>query len=246
MKSFEGLEQTTWNPLSIFGLHYELAEINISTIINTWVVLGILITLLVLCRILMRNRRGIIHYLVTSSIVSFMDLVTQTLGSFIYPYFALVLSLFIFILLCNWASIIPWMSEPTKDLNTTLALGLISFFYKEVEGIRVRGFKNYLKEFLQPFFIMFPVNIIGHFSKIISISFRLFGNIFGGSVIMELYQHAMASSILAQLVGLFSGINFLIILFFGVFEGLIQAFVFAMLTLTYLTIAVYDEHAGEL
>jgi F-type H+-transporting ATPase subunit a len=245
MESFEGLEQVTWNPLNAFGIDYPFAELNVDTIYNTWLVLGILTVLLVGCRLCLRNKKLVLYYLITTAIGSFMDLVSQTMGSFIYRYFVLIFSLFTFILFCNWITLLPWTMEPTKDINTTLALGLISFFYKEIESIRTRGFKLYCKEFLEPFSIMFPINIIGHFSKIISISFRLFGNIFGGSVIMELYQHALETSWLAQMGGLFSGVNFVILLFFGVFEGLIQAFVFAMLTLTYLTLAVYDEHAGE-
>lgn len=246
MESFEGLQNATWNPLSLIGLDYQWASINIKTVLNTWLVLIIITLALVFINYCLTKKNLVIHYLITKSTQSFMDLVSQNLGSFVYNYFALVASLFIFILLCNWITLIPWTYEPTKDLNTTLALGLISFFYKEIEGIKMHGLKNYLKEFLEPFSIMLPINIIGHFSKIISISFRLFGNIFGGAVIMELYQHAIELSLWGQIAGLFSGVNFLIILFFGVFEGLIQAFVFAMLTLTYLTIAVYDEHAGEI
>lgn len=246
MESFEGLKHSTWNPLKILGYDYAWADINITTVLNTWLVLLVIFVLIIVLNFFLKKKQSYVYYLITTGIESFMHLIVQTLGTFIYPYFSLVISLFIFILFCNWIILIPLTEEPTKDLNTTLAVGLISFFYKEFEGIRIHGLRNYIREFLQPFAIMFPINIIGHFSKIISISFRLFGNIFGGSVIMELYQHAVEFSIWTQFAGLLSGVNFLIILFFGVFEGLIQAFVFAMLTLTYLTIAIYDEHAGEI
>lgn len=103
-----------------------------------------------------------------------------------------------------------------------------------------------MKEFFHPFFVMFPLNLISHFSKIISISFRLFGNIFGGSIITQIYTSAISVSFFAELFGLFSGINFLVLSFFILFEGLIQAFVFTMLTLTYLAIAVQSEEEGAL
>ena len=102
-----------------------------------------------------------------------------------------------------------------------------------------------MKEFFRPFFLMFPINLIGHFSKIISISFRLFGNIFGGSIIMELYKNLIAGSILRETLGIFTGINFILLIFFGIFEGLIQAFVFSILTLTYLSLAIQKEPAAE-
>lgn len=132
----------------------------------------------------------------------------------------------------------PLIEEPTRDLNTTLALGCISFFYKEYQTIAVHGIMHYFKEFLHPFVIMFPINVIGHFSKIISISFRLFGNIFGGSIIIQLYTKSIGSSVILELIGLASGMNLLMIAFFVLFEGIIQAFVFTMLTLTYLAIAL--------
>ena len=245
MTDIEIFEQTLWNPFAWLGLDYAFLNINASTVVNTWLVLLLLLTILTVCRLFLTKKQSVLRYLVITGASSFIDLVTQTLGSFMYNHFVFIFSLFIFILLCNWVSIIPWATEPTQDLNTTLALGLIGFVYKEVQGIKSTGFWGYIKEFFRPFFIMFPINVIGHFSKIISISFRLFGNIFGGSMIMELYQHAIAGSFILETVGLFSGLNFLILLFFGIFEGLIQAFVFAMLSLTYLTLAIQEEPAGE-
>lgn len=245
MTDIDFFEQTLWKPFAWFGLDYDFLNINASTVINTWLVLLILLTTLTACRLFLARKQSVLRYLVIAGTTSFVDLVTQTLGSFMYNHFAMIFSLFIFILSCNWLSIVPWATEPTQDLNTTLALGLVGFIYKEVQGIKATGFWSYIKEFFQPFFPMFPVNLIGHFSKIISISFRLFGNIFGGSIIMELYQQLIAGSFILETVGLLSGLNFLILLFFGIFEGLIQAFVFAMLSLTYLALAIQEEPAGE-
>lgn len=243
MTELELLEQPLWNPLSFFGLDYSWLQINLVTILNTWFVIGVITLFLLLGRFFL-NRTGIISYLIIAGIKAFMNLIRQTMDSFVYGHFALVFSIFIFILFCNCIAIIPWTTEPTTDLNTALALGLISFFYKEIHAVRVHGI-HYFKEFLEPFFVMLPINLIGHFSKIISISFRLFGNIFGGSIIMELYKTFISQSWILQLLGIFSGLNIIILLFFGIFEGLIQAFVFAMLTLTYLTLAIQEEPAGE-
>lgn len=235
------LKQATWRPFAYFGLSHSFFTLNATTLINTWIVLFLLITFICIGRYFLKKENSVVRYLLLTNIQTFMNLTEQTLGTFIYHHFAFIFSLFIFILLCNCISIIPHTTEPTQDINTALALGLISFFYKEWYTIKAHGILGYLKEFLMPFFIMLPVNIIGHFSKIISISFRLFGNIFGGSVIMEIYKAFIGSSIIFQITGILTGMNFLILLFFGVFEGMIQAFVFTMLTLTYLALAIQEE-----
>jgi F-type H+-transporting ATPase subunit a len=245
MDDIKVFEQVLWNPLGVFGLDYSFLKINANTILNTWFILLLLTVILFISRYFLTKKRSPIRYLVISGVSSFMDLVSQTLGTFVYHHFALIFSLFLFILTCNCIAVVPWTTEPTQDLNTTLALGLISFFYKDFYSIKTHGFLGYLKEFFIPFFLMFPVNVIGHFSKVISISFRLFGNIFGGSIIMGLYHGFIEGSIPLEFFGLFSGLNFLILLFFGIFEGLIQAFVFSILTLTYLSLALQEEPQGE-
>ena len=240
----EGLEvfnaEHVWHPLKLFGIDSSIISITIPTVINTWIVLFVLTGFILLFRLLL-YKSNVVTFLVHSFVDSFIELSVQSLGSFNYTHFAFVFSIFVFILLCNWIALIPFVEEPTKDINTTLALGCISFFYKEFYAIKTHGFLAYIKEFFHPFFVMFPLNLISHFSKIISISFRLFGNIFGGSIITQIYTSAISLSFLTELFGLLSGINFLVLSFFILFEGLIQAFVFTMLTLTYLAIAVQTE-----
>ena len=74
------------------------------------------------------------------------------------------------------------MEEPTQNLNTTLALAMTSFFYVQYNGIRAHGIKGYLKEYTEPFIIMAPLHIISKLASIVSMSFRLFGNIYGGAI----------------------------------------------------------------
>ena len=245
MESLDILNVETWNPLGYFGIEHDLLKLNALTIKNTWAVLFILLIVSCILRMFLYRKKSMVHFLVTSGLYSSIELVTQALGKFIYAHFACITALFIYIVLCNTIALIPWLDEPTKDLNTTFALGCIAFFYKEFYTIKVHGFGTYIKEFFHPFFIMFPLNVVGHFSKIISISFRLFGNIFGGSVIVHIYQSAIAGSIIWELLGIVSGLNLIMTLFFILFEGIIQAFVFTMLSLTYLAIAIQPESEGE-
>ncbi len=245
----EGLEvfnsEFTWNPFEFLGLHSHFLNIKLSIVFSTWIVLLVLMLIILFLRLFM-HKNATVNYLITSFIESFVDLTTQSMGAFHYDHFAFVTAIFVFILACNWIALLPFVEEPTGDINTTLALGCISFFYKEFYAIKIHGFRAYLKDFFHPFFVMFPLNVISHFSKIISISFRLFGNIFGGSIITKIYTSAISISLFTELFGLISGINFLVLSFFIIFEGLIQAFVFTMLTLTYLAIAIQPTEEGAL
>jgi F-type H+-transporting ATPase subunit a len=241
MHAIPNIEEAYWRPFSYFGLDHPLLYLTKETIFNTWMTLVVMILLCLLGRWFLTRKDSVGRYLLLSFCDSFVDLVTQTLGLFSYNHFLMVTGIFIFVLLCNWIAILPWAEEPTQDLNTTLAFGISVFAYKEFFTIKVHGIKAYIKDFLQPFFVMLPLNIIGHFSKIISMSFRLFGNIYGGFTITNIYATFINQSIIMQIIGLVSGLNFIMLGFFTLFEGLIQAFVFAMLSLTYLAIAIQEE-----
>ena len=141
-------------------------------------------------------------------------------------YGPLVVSLFLFLVLSNWLGVLPHLDEPTKDLNTPLALGIMGFVIAHYVGIKSKGFKAYVSEYFQPFFIMMPLNIIGEVAKIVSISFRLFGNIMGGSIIILVVSYLSYSLVLPPFLNAF----------FGLFVGTIQAFVFTMLTIVYISV----------
>jgi F-type H+-transporting ATPase subunit a len=246
MEELDLLSIELWNPLGIFGIQNDLLKVNSMTLVYTWIVLLFLLIAALLLRIYLTKKKSLVYFLVTSGLQSFIDLTTQSFGTFYYNHFSFIVALFIFIATCNLIALIPWIEEPTKDLNTTLALGFIGFFYKDYYAIKVHGLIAFIKEFFSPFFLTFPLNVIGHLSKIISISFRLFGNIFGGSIIMHIYNSAIAGSIIFETLGMLSGFNLLATFFFVIFEGFIQAFVFTMLTLTYLAIAIeHEEMPGE-
>lgn len=174
-------------------------------------------------------------------------------------YLALIGSIFMFVLVSNWIGAVPsfwklikvngkpigpeWLqiAEPTRDLNTTLGLGILVFFIVHISAIRIRGIKSYVWSYFEPSFVvggikipnlfMFALNIVGEFGKVISHSFRLFGNIMGGAVIIIVVSGLVRQWVLP--LGLSA--------FFSLFVGTIQAFVFAMLALTYLAVAVGSE-----
>jgi F-type H+-transporting ATPase subunit a len=241
MENLELLTQAYWQPFKHLGLTHTFFNINQETIINTWIVLAILLVLGIVTHAIITYTSGTARYMVCDVINTMRTMTTQTLGFFKHIHFSFVTALLIYIIICNCLSLFPGLQEPTKDINTTLALGLLSFCYVQWFAIAAQGLWAYIKDYFAPFFIMLPLNIIGKIATIVSISFRLFGNIFGGATITHMYFSLLYGSTLLQLGALFSGFNLLMQLFFGIFEGCIQAFVFAMLTLTYLATAITQE-----
>jgi F-type H+-transporting ATPase subunit a len=208
------------------GYHITL---NLEVMVMTWIVI---VTLLLFGVIAARNR-GIVPrpvQVVGELIVGqFFALTEDALNKeMAEKYGPLVVALFLFMLLSNWLGIIPHLEEPTKDLNTPLSLGIMGFVIAHWAGIKSKGFKAYAAEYFQPMFFMMPLNVIGELAKIVSISFRLFGNIMGGSIIILVVSHLTYSIALPPLL---NG-------FFGLFVGTIQAFVFTMLTVVYISVQV--------
>ncbi len=126
--------------------------------------------------------------------------------------------------------LLPAWEEPTRDLNVPVGLAVFFLIVAHMSGMRVRGIWGYVKSYFEPFFIMAPLNAVGKVAGVVSVSFRLFGNIFGGAVIMIVVSHLIAS--IALPVGLSA--------FFGLFVGAIQAFVFTALNMTYIALEVTE------
>ena len=203
--------------------------LNLEVMIMTWIVFVILIVF----GLLASRKKGIVpkpfQILGELLVGQLYSLTEDALGkAYAKKYGPLVCALFMFTLLSNWLGIIPHLQEPTKDLNTPLSLGILGFVIAHYAGIKSKGFKAYAKEYFQPMFFMMPLNLIGELAKIVSISFRLFGNIMGGSIIILVISHLIYSILLPPLLNAF----------FGLFVGTIQAFVFTMLTVVYISVQV--------
>ncbi len=214
---------------------------NTSVIYTTWIILLLCGILSFAARKFSKKPESIYGYMARSYVRFFMNMVEQTFGYQVGPYAVFIGTLFTFILCCNYISLLPGLTEPTENINTTLALSLICFFYTQYQAITTHGIRMYLKEYMSPFFLFFPLHVLGKISTMVSMACRLFGNIYGGAMIVGMWKSALAGSLIFQLLGIITGMNFLIVLFFGLFEGFIQAFVFTVLTLTYLAMAVQPE-----
>lgn len=241
MNGFDLVETEQWLIGSLFGTDHSFFRIDKFTVIYTWITLLILTVVLCIGRYFITKKDSIGRFITLSVVQFFIDLINQTLTTFSFGHFVFITTTFCFVLACNIVSIIPWMEEPTTNLNTTLALGIVAFLYTQCAAIGATGLWPYIKGYFSPFFLMMPLNVIGKLATVVSISFRLFGNIFGGSIISSIWFGAIKGRFFLEIIGLITGINLLIVTFFGIFEGFLQAFVFAMLSLTYLSIALQGE-----
>jgi F-type H+-transporting ATPase subunit a len=124
----------------------------------------------------------------------------------------------------------PW-HEPTRDMNTTIGLAIAMALITHIAQLKKKGLVGYIKDYFQPLWFMAPLNAIGRVVEVINTSFRLFGNIFGGAVIIVIISFLIHSLVLPI------GLAF----FFGLFAGTIQAFVFTMLWLSYLAVSLSEE-----
>jgi F-type H+-transporting ATPase subunit a len=151
-------------------------------------------------------------------------------------YLPLVATVGLFVLISNVIGIIPGFESPTSNINVTLPLALVVFIYYNYEGIRVNGAKKYFGHFMGPVPVlaplMFPIEIVSHISRIISLSFRLFGNIKGDDLFLW---------VLLMLVPFFAPLPAYLLLSFS---ALLQTFVFMILIYVYLAgaVAIDDDH----
>jgi len=202
---------------------------NLNTIVMSWIAMSLLI---VFGYFSARQRLilpGPLQSLAELIVGQIYALTEGALGKDrVKTYGPLICALFMFLLLSNWIGIVPHLTEPTMDLNTPLSLGLMGFVIAHYAGIRAKGFKNYLKSYFEPIFFMAPLNLIGEIAKVVSISFRLFGNTMGGSIIILVVSYLTYSVLLPPFLNAF----------FGLFIGTIQAFVFTMLTIVYIAVQV--------
>lgn len=166
-----------------------------------------------------------------SGMENFMIDITGEEGRWLFP---IIGTIFLYIFSCNLIGLVPGFFPPTASLNTTLSCALTVVVLTHLIGIKYHGAK-YIKHFMGPVWwmvpIIFPIEVIGHVARILSLSFRLFGNMMG---------HELVLGILFALAGLFFAP--LPIMALGIFVALVQAFVFFLLSIMYFTGSMEHAH----
>ncbi len=155
------------------------------------------------------------------------NLVRSTMGESNMAFAPYIFTLICFIGLANLVGLVG-LTPPTSDYSVTFALAMVTFFATQIMSFKTnKGFGGYLKAFTEPFVILTPINILGEFGNLISLSFRLFGNIMSGGIIMTLLYGALgyfAPIVTPVLHG-----------YFDLFTGLLQTFIFTMLTMIFIS-----------
>ena len=243
------------------GIHVALAAERIgsffgipltNTLVTTWLIVGVIVIL----TLLLSNRIALIPGRFQTLLEMLFEFVyyyvVETLGSreMANKFFPLLTTIFIFVLALNWFEFLPgvesilYHGQPffrgvNTDLTTPLVLAFVSFFVIEITGLATIGVYKYGSKFLvNPFkspigAMIGVIELIGEFVRLVSLSFRLFGNILAGSVIIAV----------ATYFAPYGGPGILSL--FEVFIGFLQAAVFALLTLFFIKLAVEEPHGAE-
>jgi F-type H+-transporting ATPase subunit a len=211
-----------------FGLHIP------PHVTYAWLLMGLLVLLGVLASkkvaLVPEGAQNVMELLV-GGLEEFMVEITGEEGRAFFPYIG---TAFLFILVCNLVGLIPGFLSPTSNINTTLAFALCTFVYTHYLGVKFHGVK-YIKHFLGPIPwlapLFFPIEIIGHCARVLSLTLRLFGNIMGEDLVL-LILIFLAGQFLAPLP----------MMFLAIFTSLVQAFIFTLLSMMYFAGSMEHAH----
>ena len=202
-----------------------------ATLVFSWVVMGVIIgVVLLLTRNLssgkkVSKRQAILEMIVLGIRKQIRQIATQDPA----PYLPFLGSLFLFISISNLLDVVPFYEPPTSSLSVTGALATCVFFAVPVFGVRALGVKRYLKQYIEPSFVMLPFNIISELSRTLALAVRLFGNVMSGSLLV---------AVLISIVPLFVP---LVMQALGLLIGQIQAYIFAALATVYIASGTSKE-----
>ena len=200
---------------------FEIYGIKITnTVVSTWVIMVILI---LLAWVIRRFKPGIGEVIIESINGIIGSVMPEETGTI--KYLPILGTLAVFLIFSNLFGLVPGMVSPTANINTTFALALIVFFAVHVYGIAEKGLWGYIKDFANPIF-MFPLEIISHISRTLSLSIRLFGNILSTDLIV---------AIIFSLVPLFLPLPMATL---SIITGLLQAYIFTLRASLYIASAV--------
>jgi len=198
-----------------------------STVVNTWIMIGVL----GFASFWIGRAFKIRPNMVQNAIEWLAEVINGLIANNIGPkntelFFPLITTLTIFIGASNLLGLIPGLKSPTPDINTPIAMALIVFVSVPYFGIRTRGLVSYLKHYVEPIFLMLPIEIASEIARTFSLTFRLFGNILGEEIIIAI---------------LFLIAPFIVpvpMMLFSIFTGVLQAYIFTLLSCVYIGGAV--------
>jgi F-type H+-transporting ATPase subunit a len=227
--------------LGALGFHVEGHEVIPAFLVMTMlIILGVAVVgLLIRSRLSVENP-GRFQILLEDGVTGVVGLLEEWIGPDGRRYMPLIATLGLFILLSNYAGLVPGLMAPTSNINVTVGLAITTWVYYHFQGLKKQGVVNYLKHFAVPpgapvwmAPLMLVIELISHTSRLLSLSLRLFGNVFGEEMVIV---------IIGSLVPFLFPLPFM---FLGLITGGLQAFIFVLLSIIYLQAAVAVEHEHD-
>lgn len=199
----------------------------------TWLIIILLLALSALATMAIKTIPGGLQNFMEVVVGGIENMIVETMGERGRPFFPLVATLAIFILVSNLIGLIPGFFPPTANINTTAACAIIVFLSTHVVGVKHHGL-HYLKHFMGPIVwlapVMFVIEVIGHLSRPVSLTLRLFGNMNGHELVLMIF------------FGLAPFLVPLPMMLMGVLVSFIQAYVFMLLAMIYIQGSLEEAH----
>ena len=222
--------------LSLFGIHVKDPK----NCVADYVVMVLIVALFMIVLFTLAGRKralipGKMQNVLEFIVEFFEGQMTEIIGPEGVKFLPVVGTVGLFIFFCNLLGLIPGLMSPTSKLNVTVGCALTVFVYYHAQGMKAQGVFKYLKHFMGPIPalapLMLPIELISHFSRPVSLSIRLFSNIFAEEVLIV---------VIASIIPIFLPLPFMAL---SIFTAFLQAFVFVLLSCIYIAGAV--EHAEE-
>ena len=212
---------------------FHVSEAGADAIAYTWLIMALLLLLSVLATKGLKAVPTGLQNFMEVIVGGIENMIAETMGEHGKPFFPLIATLALFILVSNLIGLIPGFYPPTANINTTAACAVVVFVATHVVGIKEHGFK-YIKHFMGPIIWLAPmmlfIEVIGHFSRVISLTLRLFGNMNGHELVLMIF------------FGLAPFLVPLPMMLMGVLVSFIQAFVFMLLAMIYIQGSLEEAH----
>ena len=211
--------------------HFAGFTFNMDTLYMTWLTMAIVLLIAFLATrglSLVPHRKW--QNFIEIVVEGLLDQIHSSIGPRGKKVAPLLISLFLFILIANWLGLVPGFTSPTNDINTTLGLALMIVVLAHFLGMVNKGVFPYLSHFFQPNILFFPINVVEEIAKPVTLAARLFGNILAGEILII---------ILGMLVPYVIPTAWLA---FSVFVGIVQALIFTIMSLSYLSNSLKEDH----
>jgi F-type H+-transporting ATPase subunit a len=200
-----------------------------ATVVATWVMVAVLAIFSVYAGRHLQERPSRWQAVTEWGIGGLSGLIEEMTGESGRRFLPLIATMGIFVLVANLMAVLPYVDAPTASISTPAALAVIVFFSVHYFGVQELGLGGYLRSFAQPTILLLPMNLLGHLTRTFSLAIRLFGNMLSHQIIVAVLLVVLPLVVPAVLE------------IFGLFIGVLQAYIFTILTIVYIAGAVRAE-----